>query len=273
MTNVVQVINIHRFTRMDNDLYDSLISADLSGRALRIAMAIHRHTIGFNREAVRVTASYLAEATGITRENVSRIISDLLRQNVLVRKGGSRSPIGLNDPAKWAIEDKSSRVSKTAQSVINKVSRVSELTHKKDTKTNPLSPSEMSPPISDPVEPVEPKPKAKPAKNQAVARLLDDNPHFLPEQILIDWVALRRAKRAPLSTTVWNKLNAELDLCVEADIPAEKAMEIALLRGWQGFTVGWVQNHLKSDKGNGASAQAEDWNNDTSWAEGLRSRT
>jgi len=44
MSNVISLRNTGGFTRMDNDLYEALISADLSGRELRVALAIHRLT-------------------------------------------------------------------------------------------------------------------------------------------------------------------------------------------------------------------------------------
>lgn len=137
MTNVIQLSKSQGFTRMDHDLYEALISADLSGRELRVAMAIHRHTTGFNRESVRVSASYIAQMTGLARENVSRAVSELLRQRVIYREGGSRSPIGICQPKEWNI-DAQSRVSKSSQSVKVITLSVTHLTHKKYKTQTPL---------------------------------------------------------------------------------------------------------------------------------------
>ncbi|MFG7953541.1 replication protein, partial [Pseudomonas aeruginosa] len=46
MSNIVSLRNTGGFTRMDNELYEALIGAELSGRELRVALAIHRLTVG-----------------------------------------------------------------------------------------------------------------------------------------------------------------------------------------------------------------------------------
>ncbi|MBD1555214.1 replication protein, partial [Pseudomonas typographi] len=48
ITNIFQIDKSRGFTRMDNDLYEALIGAELSGRELRVALAIHRLTAGYN---------------------------------------------------------------------------------------------------------------------------------------------------------------------------------------------------------------------------------
>ena len=40
MTNIIQLSKSQGFTRMDNEIYEALIGADLSGRELRVALAI-----------------------------------------------------------------------------------------------------------------------------------------------------------------------------------------------------------------------------------------
>src|SRR5690554_5917603 len=91
MTNVVSIGNSARgFTRMDNELYEALISADLSGRELRVALAVHRLTAGYNVETARIPAATIAQMANLRREHVSRMISELIRQRVLYRAGGSQ---------------------------------------------------------------------------------------------------------------------------------------------------------------------------------------
>ncbi|WP_237753071.1 replication protein, partial [Pseudomonas aeruginosa] len=80
MTNIVQLDKSRGFTRMDNELYEALIGADLSGRELRVALAVHRLTAGFNQDESRITASVIADMSGIRREHVSRMLCELLRQ-------------------------------------------------------------------------------------------------------------------------------------------------------------------------------------------------
>ncbi len=113
MTNVISLNKSVGFTRMDNDLYEALIGAELSGRELRVALAIHRLTVGFNQETARIAASYIAEMSGIHREDVSRAICELIRQRVIYRTGGSRSPMGFAPVSEWAIDKKNTHQNKS----------------------------------------------------------------------------------------------------------------------------------------------------------------
>lgn len=138
MSNVLQFSNSAGFTRMDNDLYEALIAAELSGRELRVALAIHRLTAGYNVSEARIYAGAITKLSGIARENVSRIITGLLRQHVIYRHGGSKDPIGFNAPSLWKIDPKNEQKkgdAKTTQSVKSDTSLVSFPTHNKDRNT------------------------------------------------------------------------------------------------------------------------------------------
>lgn len=127
---------------MDNDLYEALIGAELSGRELRVALAIHRLTAGFNKESVKVAALYIAKMmysdeakASAERANVSRAINSLIRQRVLYRAGGSRDPIGFAPVSEWKLDQKSTEL-KSTQCVENYTSTVLKITHIKDRNTN-----------------------------------------------------------------------------------------------------------------------------------------
>lgn len=137
--------NQRGFTRMDNDLYEALIGADLSGRELRVAMAIHRLTAGFNKDAVKVAALYVSKMmygdeskAEAERANVSRAINSLIRQRVLFRDGGSRDPIAFLPVSEWKIDPKAT-VSKSTHCVENIPATVLKITHIKDSKDNKAS--------------------------------------------------------------------------------------------------------------------------------------
>lgn len=130
------------FTRMDNDLYEALIRADLSGRELRVALAIHRQTAGYNLDSARIAASYIAEMANIHREDVSRIIGELLRQRVIYRDGGSKAPIGISPVREWRIDAKNNRkitAPKEPQCGVSTTSLVAFPPHNKDTNTTTTS--------------------------------------------------------------------------------------------------------------------------------------
>lgn len=138
MNNVVSLGNAQRgFTRMDNQLYEALIGADLSGRELRVALAVHRFTAGYNVETARIPAATIAQMANLRREHVSRMISELIRQRVLYRAGGSKGPLGISPVSEWRIdqknEDKKAQT-KTAQSAISGTSLVPFPAHIKDRK-------------------------------------------------------------------------------------------------------------------------------------------
>lgn len=141
MSNVISLKSAGGFTRMENDLYEALIAADLSGRELRVALAIHRLTAGYNQEAVKVAALYIAkmmyqdEAKAVAeRANVSRAINSLIRQRVIFRDGGSRDPITFLPVSEWKIDHKST-VSKSTHCVEKTLATVSKITHIKDINT------------------------------------------------------------------------------------------------------------------------------------------
>lgn len=139
MSTVITIQPKSGFTRMDNDLYEALIGAELSGRELRVALAIHRQTAGYNLERATIAASYIAEMSGIRREDVSRAISELLRQCVIYREGGSRSPIGFNPVGEWKIDKKNTHPNKpkeVPQCGVSDTSNVAFLPHNKDRNTN-----------------------------------------------------------------------------------------------------------------------------------------
>ncbi len=139
MSTVTTIQPKSGFTRMDNDLYEALIGAELSGRELRVALAIHRQTAGYNLRSACIAASYIAEMSGIRREDVSRAISELIRQGVIYREGGSRSPIGFSPVGEWKIDKKNPHPNKpkeAPQCGVFDTSNVAFLPHNKDRNTN-----------------------------------------------------------------------------------------------------------------------------------------
>lgn len=194
MSNVISLRNTGGFTRMDNELYEALIRADLSGRELRVALAIHRLTVGYNVEEARIAASVIAEMSGIARENVSRIIGDLIRQRILYRSGSSRAPIGISPSREWKIDVKSDTLDKLAkptQSVENNTSKVLKLTHNKDSKDIP-APSELVDAERQPEqaqlidEPVRQESKVPSCPHQAIVDLYHETLPELPRVALLN---------------------------------------------------------------------------------------
>lgn len=209
MSNVISLGKAQGFTRMDNDLYEALIGADLSGRELRVALAIHRQTAGYNIDTARIAASYIAKMSGIHREDVSRAICELIRQRVIFRIGGSRSPIGFAPISEWAIDKKNTHKNKpkeAPQCGVSTTSNVAFLPHNKDSKDNLVPTVLAEAPASTPKEQIvqaeDQEPKKPTAERIPYAKIVDlynrTCGHVLPK------CAKLTDKRRKLIAKVWN---------------------------------------------------------------------
>lgn len=246
MTNIVPLRNTGGFTRMDNQLMDGLMAIDLSAREMKIVLYVAKATLNFNEGAQRIPATAIAKATHIHPDTVSKAISGLLRRRVLFRAGGARGDIGLCDPKEWVFVEhpKQTKSSDSAQIV-----RIGSATKQTKTDDSLLYSKNKTPYENLPSEDISLPPQAEPAKPDRKApfgltSLLADNPHDLSEVLLKDWLALRKAKKAAVTETVWNSLNAELVKCIALGIAPDVAMTEALSAGWQGFKASWIANRI-----------------------------
>jgi hypothetical protein len=73
-------------------------------------------------------------------------------------------------------------------------------------------------------------------------QLLQNNPHGIPAQMIQDWFVNRKAKRAPVTKTVWDRLNKELSKCSN---PLD-AFEMMVASGWQSFKAEWINTQNKN---------------------------
>lgn len=67
-------------------------------------------------------------------------------------------------------------------------------------------------------------------------------PDEVPESVWNDFLAIRKAKRAPLTETALDGIRSEAG---KAGFSLTQAIEMCCMRGWQGFEAAWVQ---KKDK-------------------------
>lgn len=61
-------------------------------------------------------------------------------------------------------------------------------------------------------------------------------PDDVPEQVWADWLAHRKAKRAPATATVLEQFRKE---AAKAGVSLETALRESVARGWQGFRADW----------------------------------
>lgn len=91
-----------------------------------------------------------------------------------------------------------------------------------------------------PESPPEKKQKQRKARTSVVAV---ERPNDLPEQLWQDWLALRKAKRAPLNTTTINTFRAEAQ---KAGISFEEAVSFSVANGYQGFKADWYRKNAST---------------------------
>lgn len=260
---------------MDNTLMESLATVDLPARELRVVMAIARQTIGYQQDTRRLTADDLGKLTNMRRDVTSKAISHLLERRIIYRVGGSRGDIGISPVSEWSFyEEKPCRLTETKTSHSDNI--VSLRHSASETKTATCLPyTKKETPIPLPSEGgMSPQAETAPAKAERKAafgktQMLADNPHHIPDQLLVDWLALRKTKRAATTQTVWDSLNAELVKCADLGITTEVAMTEALSAGWQGFKAAWIANRLTQNaRAQSAASSGPDFDS-TAWAEHL----
>jgi uncharacterized protein YdaU (DUF1376 family) len=66
-------------------------------------------------------------------------------------------------------------------------------------------------------------------------------------EVVRDWSAMRKAKRAPVSQTVIDRLAPEINAAVAAGYTADDCLSLCVLRGWQGFKFQWLLNDNREE--------------------------
>jgi len=98
----------------------------------------------------------------------------------------------------------------------------------------------------------------KPAKKtKAVKPDLDYSiwPQLPDQQILNDWIAMRKAKRAPLSQTVLDTFGGEFKKAATFGYSVNDCLRTAIASGWTGFKFSWMQNQNSRGSQNGNTVQ------------------
>jgi len=69
-------------------------------------------------------------------------------------------------------------------------------------------------------------------------------PSDVSESVWDDFLAIRKAKKSPLTETALKGIRREAGL---ANLTLEKALQMCCARGWQGFKADWVTDDLKKE--------------------------
>lgn len=77
------------------------------------------------------------------------------------------------------------------------------------------------------------------------------------EQVIFDFLKLRKAKKAPLTETAIDGIKRE---AAKARITLEDALRTCIERGWQGFNADWYANQPATGKRSSHDLSGKDWN-------------
>lgn len=107
------------YCRVVNALAEGLAATALTSLEHRVVWAVIRMTYGWQKGKDRIAASQLAEITGLTRQKCSSTLAGLIERGVIIREGGSMSPIKVNTKVnEWEAREK-----RTKAPQIDKVNR------------------------------------------------------------------------------------------------------------------------------------------------------
>ncbi|MGC0155655.1 replication protein [Chromobacterium vaccinii] len=165
------------FLAIPNELMDALLAADLTGRQLKLALAVVRKTIGYGKAEDDCTITQLAHVAGLHRPDASKALQQLLDLGIIsARKGRHGQLVSLNPPASWQTDETEQNATPTATNVAKRYADPSQnATHNIQLQ----NPSNSIPPISPHGEPATtespavdatpPKPK-RPPRTRGVKR-------------------------------------------------------------------------------------------------------
>lgn len=98
------------YCRVVNAVAEGLASNPLTSIQQRVLWGVIRYTYGWNKAKDRIAASQLAEFTGLRRQQCSTALNQLIEAGVIIREGGSRSPIKINTKTEeWSFEKKATK--------------------------------------------------------------------------------------------------------------------------------------------------------------------
>lgn len=80
----------------------------------------------------------------------------------------------------------------------------------------------------------------------SLSKMLEDNPHNIPESTLKDWMTIRKTKKAALTETAWRNTNAVLCRLVEKGLNAIECFETMVASGWQGMKDSYFEKEIKA---------------------------
>lgn len=112
-----------------------------------------------------------------------------------------------------------------------------------------LPPNPIIEPINNPIK--KDISSSTPKKQKTKSASLE-KPCDVSEQVWQDLLALRKAKKSPLSVSAWNIAKKQIEeVQVKTNHTLEQILLVWIERGWQGFKAEWYFNHINAQNSQG----------------------
>lgn len=259
------------YTQVANELLEDVMAAPLTLREMRVVLAVIRLTYGWNRKQARVTGGILAKLTGMPDTKASKTLATLVAKNVIIRHGGSRSPVSLNKHVEqWGVSKPERKTPPPRQAKTSETDQTGHPDPKRsDSYQNGKSECYQNgkaskdrkdiPPLTtfegerapgkNHQPAAEKNPQAKPTpKPKSAALDLSGLPDSVSAEAVQGFIEHRRALKKPLTQRALT-LNVNEALRAAEQIPGltpDQAFDEAVLAGWQGVKAQWLANRLRS---------------------------
>lgn len=96
----------------------------------------------------------------------------------------------------------------------------------------------------------EPLTKNQEPKRRKAAVAAVSCPQGVEDQVWQDWLAIRQAKKLPLTETAWGQMQQEAE---KAGLPMDTVIRECCLRGWGAFKASWWQKEVRTQGDRNAS--------------------
>ncbi len=81
-----------------------------------------------------------------------------------------------------------------------------------------------------------------------LSEMLLNNPYDLPQNLLEDWMAVRKGKRATMTATAWNNSLKNIETLGKQGLSPERVLAIAITNSWAGLEVRYFKDYVGESK-------------------------
>ena len=225
--------------QLPNAFVDEML-AQVSGNACKVYLLIVRKTRGWQKEKDCISYSQIQKIAGIkSHETIKNALNELLELGLIkVKQGNEKTPnqYRLNDNygTTKTVEPKSKGTTKIVEASTEIVEHGT--TEIVDTENN------LSKTTKDKTSISSGTPKKQKPKSASLEKPCD-----VTDQTWHDLLALRKAKKSPLTISAWNIAKKQIDeVQVKTNHTLEQILLVWIERGWQGFMAKWYFNHINA---------------------------